>query len=240
MRSGLTFTHFYWIDLLHQGRCIVTFRSFHIITYVLSYSRDYRLPKIHTMQRAAIEETRSPAEAALLARIERYFHDAICSLPNRDRAKALSAPDDFWTLVETLALAPIKESAEQKVRIRGAIARHKLLEQDGGVLSPSSVGTLLGITRQAVGLRRRAGKLLGVESGRGYVYPAWQFQDTGMVPGIEEIMEILGDADPMTNVIFFLGHDYALGGKRPIDLLLKGKLEDVKRAARTYGHHGTT
>ena len=80
---------------------------------------------------------------------------------------------------------------------------------------------------------------MGVESGRGYVYPAWQFQDTGMVPGIEEIMEILGDADPMTKVIFFLGHDYALGGKRPIDLL-KGKLEDVKRAARTYGHHGTT
>lgn len=81
---------------------------------------------------------------------------------------------------------------------------------------------------------------MGVESGRGYVYPAWQFQDTGMVPGTDEIMEILDDADPMTKVIFFLGHDDALGGKRPIDLLLIGKLEDVKRAARTYGHHGIT
>ena len=185
------------------------------------------------MPSAAIEEITNPVEATLLARIERYFHDAIRSLPNQDREKALSAPDDFWTLVEILALAPIKESPELKVRIRGAIARRKLLEQDGGVLSPSGVGKLLGITRQAVGLRRRAGKLLGVENGRGYVYPAWQFQDTGMVPGIEEIIETLGDADPMTKVIFFLGHDYALGGKRPIDLLLKGKFEDVKRAART-------
>jgi hypothetical protein len=192
------------------------------------------------MPSAAIEEITNPAEAALMARIERYFHDAIRSLPNQDRAKALSAPDDFWTLMETLALAPIKESPELRVRMRGAIARRELLEQDGGVLSPSNVGELLGISRQAVGLRRSAGKLLGVDGGRGYVYPAWQFQDTGMVPGIEEIFEILQDADPMTKVIFFLGRDYAVGGKRPIDLLLKGKLEEVKRAACTYGHHGAT
>ena len=192
------------------------------------------------MSSATIDDITSPAEAALLARIERYFHDAIRSLPNQDRAKALSAPDDFWTLMETLALAPIKESPELKVRMRGAIARRELLEQDGGVLSPSNVGELLGITRQAVGLRRNAGKLLGVESGRGYVYPAWQFRNTEMVPGIEDIFAILGDADPMTKVIFFLGHDHALGGKRPIDLLLNGKLEEVKQAARTYGHHGAT
>lgn len=190
------------------------------------------------MPSVAIEEITNPAEVALLARIDRYFHDAIRSLPNRDRAKALSASDDFWTLMETLALAPVKESPELMVRMRGAIARRKLLEQDGGVLSPSNAGRLLGISRQAVGLRRSAGRLLGVESGRGYVYPVWQFQDTGMVPGIEEILAMLGDADPMTKVIFFLSHDHALGGRRPIDLLLRGELEDVKRAARTYGHHG--
>lgn len=190
------------------------------------------------MPSATIEEATNPAEAALLARIERYFHDAIRSLPNQDKTKALSAPDNFWALFETLALAPIKESPELRVRMRGAITRRKLLEQDGGVLSPSNVGKLLGITRQAVGLRRRAGKLLGVDSGRGYIYPIWQFRVAGMVPGFEEILEILGDADPMTQVIFFLGHDHALEDKRPIDLLLRGKLEDVKRAARTYGHHG--
>lgn len=192
------------------------------------------------MSSTPTEDITNPAEAALLARIERYFHDAIRSLPNQDRAKALSAPDDFWTLMETLALAPIKESPELRVKMRGAIARRELLEQDGGVLSPSSVAELLGISRQAVGMRRSAGKLLGVEGGRGYVYPAWQFQDTKLVPGIEEILEILGEADPMTKVIFFLGHDHAIGGKRPIDLLLEGKLEEVKRAARTYGHHGAT
>jgi len=190
------------------------------------------------MSSAMIEEITNPAEAALMARIERYFHDAIRSLSNQDRVKALSAPDDFWTLMETLALAPIKESPELRVRMRGAIARRELLEQDGGVLSPSNVGELLGISRQAVGLRRSAGKLLGVEGNRGYVYPVWQFEDGDMVPGIIEIFEILEDADPWTKVIFFLGHDNAVGGKRPVDLLRKGKHEEVKRAARTYGHHG--
>ncbi len=190
------------------------------------------------MSNTAIQEIRNEAETALLTRIERYFHNAVHSLSKQGRVKALSAPDDFWTLMETLALAPIKESPELRVRMRGVIARRELLEQDGGVISPSNAGKLLGITRQAVGLRRSAGRLLAVDGGRGYVYPVWQFQGTEMAPGIEEIFEILGDADPMTKVIFFLGRDHAIGGKRPIDLLLKGEFEEVKRAASTYGHHG--
>lgn len=190
------------------------------------------------MSGATIEELTNPTEAALMARIERYFHSAIRSLPNRDRAKALSAPDDFWALMETLALLPIKESPELRVRMRGAIARRELLEQDGGVLSPSNVGELLGISRQAVGLRRNAGKLLGVEGNRGFVYPAWQFEGNDVLDGFTEILQLLSDDDAWTQFIFFLSHDDAIGGKRPIDLLRKGKLEQVRRAARMHGEHG--
>ena len=49
---------------------------------------------------------RDPAEAALLARILRYFDNAVRALPKKDQARALAAPDDFWTLMEMLALAP--------------------------------------------------------------------------------------------------------------------------------------
>lgn len=182
-------------------------------------------------------EVKTP-EDALLARIQRYFQGAIEALPKQDRARALAAPDDFWTLLETLALAPIEESPELRVRMRGAIARRELLEQDGGVLNPSSVAELLGISRQSVGQRRAANRLLGIEGPRGYVYPAWQFEGADMVEGFVEILELLKHESSWTKLIFFLSHDQAIGGKRPIDLLRKGKLDPVRRAARTHGEHG--
>lgn len=179
--------------------------------------------------------SRSPAEAALLARILRYFDTAVRALPKKDQAKALAAPDDFWTLMETLALAPVKESPELTVRLRGAIAKRELLEMDGGVLSPSSVAKLLQISRQAVGHRRAAGKLLGIEGPRGYLYPAWQFDGDRMLRDIDEILELLEEEDAWSKLIFFVRTNDAGGGKRPLDLLRKGKLDAVKRAAELYG-----
>ncbi len=190
------------------------------------------------MTTAALEEFKNPADAALMARINRYFHNAILTLPNPDKARALAAPDDFWTLLETLALAPIEESPELKVRLRGVLARRELLEQDGGVLNPSTVAEILGISRQAVGQRRIANKLLGVEASRGYVYPAWQFEDNKLIGGFTEILDLLSDDDPWTQLIFFLSEDDAINGKRPIDVLRGGDFEQVRRAARMHGEHG--
>lgn len=155
-----------------------------------------------TMLSLESDPSRNPAEAALMARIQRYFQNAIRALPKKDQARALAAPDDFWTLMETLALAPVKESPELRVRLRGAIARRELLELDGGVMSPSGVAELLGISRQAVGQRRAAGKLLAVEGPRGYVYPVWQFDGPDTLGVFEEILALLSDHDPWTQLIF--------------------------------------
>lgn len=97
------------------------------------------------------------------------------------------------------------------------------------------VAELLHISRQAVGHRRAAGKLLGVEGPRGYLYPAWQFDGDRMLPGIEEIFDLLKYEDPWSKLIFFVRPNDAAGGKRPLDLLRKGKLEAVERAAELYG-----
>jgi hypothetical protein len=113
---------------------------------------------------------RRPTERGLLARVMRYFDRAIRALPPKDQAKALTAENDFWSLITTLALVPVEQSPELKVRLRGAIAKRELLEADGGVLAPAEVAALLHISRQAVGKRRIAGKLLGIEGPRGYLY----------------------------------------------------------------------
>ena len=127
-----------------------------------------------------LEDARNPGEVALLARIQRWFQVSYRALPSQQQARALSAKDDFWTVMEMLALALIEEP-ELRVRMSGVIARRKLLESDSGVLAPASVAELLGICRQAVGQRQAANKLLAVDGARGYVYPAWQFGETNVL-----------------------------------------------------------
>ena len=186
-----------------------------------------------------LPELNNPAEVALLARIQRYFRQAIHDLPKKDQARALAAPDDFWTLMETLALVPVRASPELRVRLRGAIARRELLEQEGGVVNPSSVAKLLHISRQAVGQRRVAGKLLGVETPTGYLYPIWQFDGPELLPGIEETLAVLKDHDPWMQFIFFLTNNDATRGRQPLELLRKGKPQAVLRAAKLYGMQAT-
>lgn len=94
-----------------------------------------------------------------------------------------------------------------------------------------------GSSRQAVGQRRAAGKLLAVEGPGGYRYPAWQFEGDRMLPGIEEIFALLHDEDDWSKVSFFLRPDDAAGGKRPLDLLRRDQIDAVKRAAELYGIH---
>lgn len=181
---------------------------------------------------------RNPAEAAVMNRIQRYFLAAFRSLSRQEQTQVLSASNDFWTIMNMLALAPVKDSPELKVRLRGALARRELLESDGGVLSPSSVAKLLGVSRQSVGQRRSANKLLAVEGPRGYLYPYWQFDGPKPLAGMSEVLKLLADEDPWTRFIFFLSENEASQGKRPLDLLRKKNLKPVLRAARMQGRQG--
>lgn len=185
-----------------------------------------------------LEPVRNPAEAALMNRIQRYFQSAYRSLSRQEQAHALSASNDFWTIMKMLALAPIQESPELRVRLRGALARRELLESEGGVLSPSSVAKLLGISRQSVGQRRVANKLLAIEGPNGYLYPSWQFDGAKPLEGMPEVLELLADQDPWTRFIFFLSEDEAANGKRPLDLLRRKNLKPVIRAAHMQGQQG--
>ena len=182
---------------------------------------------------------RNPAEAALMNRIQRYFLVAFRSLSRQEQIQVLSASDDFWTTMNMLALAPVADSPELKVRLRGALARRELLESDGGVLSPSSVAQLLGVSRQSVGQRRSANKLLAIEGPRGYLYPYWQFDGAKLLAGMSEVLDLLADEDPWTRFIFFLSENEASHGKRPLDLLRKKNLKPVLRAAHMQGQQGT-
>jgi hypothetical protein len=157
---------------------------------------------------------------------------------------ATSAPSDLAVLLRALSSKELLDdlkSAEPlaPALIRGIEASRRLIDEHGGALSASQVAETLGISRQMVEKRRRTGKLLAVSIGRhGYRYPAWQFETSGVLPGLEEVLKILASHDEWTQVAFFVTPSLRLHGKAPVDLLRKGKLDPVLTAAAVHGEHG--
>lgn len=184
----------------------------------------------------AFSDLKTPADQALMARVTRFFHDAIAGLPNSDKALALQADDDILTVIETLARSPARQSAKLQAKLRGAVVKRRLLEDEGGVVRPSEAAKLLGVTRQTIRLWRTSGKLLGIPLAGGYVYPQWQIQADGqMLSGIKETLANLQPHDVWMQLRFFLNESLALDGERPLDALRAERVPEVLRAARLYG-----
>ncbi|MEA2525415.1 MAG: hypothetical protein QOF33_3601 [Thermomicrobiales bacterium] len=122
---------------------------------------------------------------------------------------------------------------------RGREARQELLAAEGGVMIGAEVAKLLGLSRQAVDKRRRAGRLLGLSIGRrGFLYPTWQFTESGVLPGLEEVLEDLSDHDSWMQLVFMLTPDAWLDEETPLAELRRGNLDRVRIAAQMLGEHG--
>jgi hypothetical protein len=123
-------------------------------------------------------------------------------------------------------------------KLRGQLRRKELLEAEGGVLGPEQVGSLLGIQRQSVDKRRKAGTILALELGHRFVYPAWQIEANSTLPHLEEVLEALKDHDEWRKLSFFVNGNVRLGGESPLNALRAGKYDEVLKAARSLGEHG--
>jgi len=100
-------------------------------------------------------------------------------------------------------------------QLRGIEAKKRLLSAEGGMLSTQEVASVLDISPQAVHKRRRAGKLIGI------------VQDSVLLPSLAvrgqphscwPHFDVLGDHDPLMQVVFMLNPNDRLDGQRPLDL----------------------
>jgi len=185
-----------------------------------------------------------PTRAAFLARVLNAVADLGSRMPERALGSAAGAASDYAVLLEALEDPTTIELLRKHIplsaaRIRGLRVRKRVLEAEGGTLSAEDAASHLGIKRQAVDKRRKAGRLIGLGMGRrGYVYPAWQFSREGTLPGLEEVLGELRKRDPWMQVIFMLTPSRRLDGTTPLQAVRKGRVEGVQRAARAFGEHG--
>lgn len=159
--------------------------------------------------------------------------------------EALSAPDDLSALIWFLASPDVTGVLAQSTHplaaslMRGVERRRQLLAMEEGTASGKEFAEALGISRQAVDKRRRAGDLLAVPNGSGdWRYPWWQLQEGKVLPYFETVMAALGELSPWAQMDFFLSPDERLGGRRPLDALRKGEIDAAMQSARAEGEQG--
>jgi len=139
----------------------------------------------------------------------------------------------------SLGKADRPEDRMAKALARGLTTRQRLAVEEGGSVSSEEAAHLLGISKTAVLKRHQAGRLLGWRGERqGAVrFPVWQFDEGRVLPGLQEVLEILNRdqrLDDWGKVLFFLHTSSRLGGRRPLDLLRDKRLREVIMAAETY------
>jgi hypothetical protein len=134
-------------------------------------------------------------------------------------AAALEAPSDFGGLARLLsdsaALGVSLETVDPLAEAvaRGAEIKQELLREAGGGWSSPRVAELLGITRQAVDKRRRAGKLLALQTGQGdHVYPVCQFADGEVLPGLDRFLAAFAGGGPWVRLSVLVASTYGEQG----------------------------
>jgi hypothetical protein len=187
-----------------------------------------------------------PPQVAFVTRVLRATARLSRELGPSALSRAAGARSDYAALLSALQEpATVAVLAEDDplaaARLRGLATREYILSAEGGAMKVGDVAALLGLTRQGVDRRRRAGKLLALSTGRhGYVYPAWQFTDEGVLPGLEATLQALQVQSPWMLASFFLSANLRLDGASPLAELRRGHREEVVLAAAAYGEHGAS
>src|ERR1700722_9390793 len=189
----------------------------------------------------------SPIREAFWARASAALKQIAEHADEQSLQRAVAAPTDAGAVARAISDSAVMTSAVAELDplaaliAKGAGQKLELLKQAGGVLSVSDVARLLRISRQAVDKRRREGKLLAVARGADYAYPACQFDDDHVVPGLTELLGHIGREPTWATLAFLVTPDDRLGDQAPL-AVLRSKNEKLKeltlRLARAVAGDG--
>lgn len=183
---------------------------------------------------------------AFVLRTSRALAHIAERMPRERLLEAVGAATDtdvlFRSLREAAAfgaeIEPDEPDPLTEALLRGSVMKREMLKAEGGALSAQELAGHLSMTPQGLGRKRERNQVFWLEAGDGYVYPAFQIGRDGLLAGLREVLGAFTVEDPWMRVNFMLTGDIRLGGRRPIDLLREGKVDEVVMAAAAYGEHG--
>jgi hypothetical protein len=157
----------------------------------------------------------------------------------RDKDNLARLRDDPKVELRERAFAPTGHSeATLRAIERGRVMIEQDLEAAGGTFSTRRVSEHLQISPQAVDKQRRTGKLFAVRDPEGHIrFPAFQFTRPAIRPHLARVLNRLRVDNPFVKLHWLLTTDSRLGNQVPIDLLDRGDVEPVLKAAEAFGEH---
>jgi hypothetical protein len=142
-------------------------------------------------------------------------------------------------LMEAASLTEAVQDPLAQARARAAGRRAQLLEAAGGVLERKEVMARTGMSHQTISNWRRNGDIIALQRGmRDFVYPACQFTDTGLVPGLTDVLRATALHDPWSQLGVLLTPSDRLNGRTPLAALHAGDASGALAVAQTAGTVG--
>jgi hypothetical protein len=132
-------------------------------------------------------------------------------------------------------------AAYELAKLNSVGAAEALRSAEGGALSSDNFAKMLGISNETVRSYQKSNRLIAWRKDRKNLrFPAWQIHNGSILAGLEEVLECAKRKDwsPEEVISFFLTPCDVLKGQRPLDLLRRGEVEPVLRAARQEGDIG--
>lgn len=159
--------------------------------------------------------------------------------------ESLAAPTDVGVLARILTDAAAREEIRALDPLaaafaRGALLQQELLEKAGGAWSVSDVARHLEVSRQAVDKRRRRGTLLAVKIGDAYAYPVCQFDESGVIEHVPEVLQAMQTASGWTKLSLLFSQVPTGDEATILEAVKTGRVEDALHAASTWGEHGAS
>lgn len=126
------------------------------------------------------------------------------------------------------------DAAMEKARRRGQAAVAEILERPE-MLTGEEFAARAGVSRGTVDMWRRDRRILGLEgSARGVRYPAWQFDDNGVL--VKDLSKFLRAVNDDWAAYRWLTSELPeIGGEVGLDLLRKGRTDELIDAAQHFG-----
>jgi hypothetical protein len=117
--------------------------------------------------------------------------------------------------------------------------KERLLTAEGGYYLSGEASELLGISAKELEEWLETDKLIGLPRKDGtFVYPKWQFSDSSVLSGLEEVLARFPYKSPWGRAAFMLDTWVSVGLGTPLAGLRDGKLSQVLALVNCIGEQG--
>ncbi len=122
----------------------------------------------------------------------------------------------------------------QQARLRDLARVVELRRAAEPCLGTQSVCSMLGLTRETLAEMVGSSQVLALPTGPAdWVFPAFQFQNAKVVPGLKEVLETIGTASPFPALGFLLTRFPDLNNQTAIQALRGGRAREVLARSRS-------